>query len=153
MTATEIRFTKTADGERWFFTDDRGFYLDGRSGSYIVAEWEGVTRPEQHGTKAICSHFLKTMADVREYVQARIDRVESYESAATPASHADIAIKNEDGSMVVGGMSDAGRAWLAMVFRNWTFQPNGTIWMGDTPTNRASLIEGATANDLTVWEV
>jgi len=79
MTATDIRFTKTAEGERWFFTDDRGFYLDGTSGYYMVSEWEGVTRPEQHGTTAICSQFLKTMDDVRHYVQARIDRVQSYE--------------------------------------------------------------------------
>ena len=81
MTSEGIRFTKTADGERWYFTDDRGFYLDGRSGSYMVFEFAGVTRPEDQGTEATCSHFLRTMDDVRFYVRSRMDRLESYESA------------------------------------------------------------------------
>ena len=85
MTSDKIRFTKTADGERWYFTNDRGFYLDGRSGSYIVCEFLGVTRPEQHGTRAICSQFLRTMKDVRDYVENRIDSLESYESAQVAA--------------------------------------------------------------------
>jgi hypothetical protein len=85
MTSDKIRFTKTADGERWYFTNDRGFYLDGRSGSYIVVEFPGVTRPEQDVTSARCSYFLRSMNDVRDYVENRIDSLESYESAQVAA--------------------------------------------------------------------